>query len=96
MDSQRLNLEQANEALRLVTVGAREGVNTELEVLDARAALTRARGDYYQALHAHALARLRYRRAVGVLGPAPGEGQVPEEAPQLEAPASASSPDDGE
>ncbi|MFO8008792.1 MAG: TolC family protein [Candidatus Brocadiia bacterium] len=92
VDSQRLNLEQANEALRLVTVGAREGVNTELEVLDARAALTRARGDYYQALHSHALARLRYRRAVGVLGPAPGDAEVPEEAPQLEAAASDSAP----
>jgi outer membrane protein TolC len=83
VDSQRLNLQQANEALRLVTVGAREGVNTELEVLDARAALTKARGLYYQALHAHAVARLAYQRAVGALAPEPGRGEVPGEAPDL-------------
>ncbi len=80
--SQRLNLERAGEALRLVTVGAREGVNTELEVLDARAALTRARGLYYQALHSHVIGRLAFQRALGMLGPEPGRGDVPEEAPE--------------
>jgi outer membrane protein TolC len=84
VESQRLNLERANEALRLVSIGAREGVNTPLEVLDARSALTHARGLYYQALHTHSMARLAYRRAVGLLGPAPGVGEVPQECPPLE------------
>jgi len=81
VESQRLNIERANEALRLVTVGAAEGVNTELEVLDARSALTRARGLYYQALHAHATARLALQRAMGLLGPPPGAERVPERGP---------------
>ncbi len=82
VQSQQLNLERANEALRLVTVGAREGVNTELEVLDARAALTAAHGNYYEALHAHAMACLTYRSALGLLAPGPGVGRVPEEPPR--------------
>lgn len=79
--SQQLNLERGHEALRLVTIGAREGVNTELEVLDARAALTRARGLYYTALHAHVVARLTLQRAIGMLGTRPGADRVPEEGP---------------
>ncbi|KPK65008.1 MAG: hypothetical protein AMK73_04210 [Planctomycetes bacterium SM23_32] len=79
--SQQLNLERANEALRLVQIGAREGVNTELEVLDARSALTRTRGLYYEALHAHGVARLVLHRATGLLGPGPGADRVPQEVP---------------
>jgi outer membrane protein len=81
--SQQDNLQQANEALRLVQVGAQEGVNTELEVLDARSALTRARGLYYQALYSHITARLALQRALGILGPEPGNGNVPKEPPPL-------------
>ncbi len=81
VESQQLNLERANEALRLVMIGARQGVNTELEVLDARSALTRARGLYYEALHAHATARLALQRAMGILGPPPGADRVPEKGP---------------
>ncbi len=83
VQSQQLNLQQANEALRLVQVGAREGVNTELEMLDAQSALFRARGLYYQALYSHVTARLTLQRALGIMGPPPGEGQVPKEAPPL-------------
>ena len=83
VQSQQRNLEQANEALRLVQVGAREGVNTELEMLDARSALTHARGLYYQALYAHVISRLALQRAVGMMGPAPGKGDIPKEPPAL-------------
>ncbi len=69
VQSQRLNLERANEALRLVEVGYREGVNALVEVTDARAALTRARGLYYEAIHEHIMARLKLRLAQGLLGP---------------------------
>ena len=78
VESQRLSQERAEEGLRLAQVGYREGVNTEVEVADARAALTRARGLYYQAVYNHSLARLELQRAMGILGPRAGEtaGQV--------------------
>ncbi len=81
VESQRLNLEQAGEALRLVEIGMREGIATPLDVLDARATLTRVQGLYYEALHTHARARLAYQRAVGLLGPEPGDGRVPRQVP---------------
>lgn len=83
VQSQQLNLQQANEALRLVQVGAREGVNTELQMLDARSALTNARGLYYQALYSHVTARLALQRALGMMGPGPGKGDIPKEGPPL-------------
>jgi outer membrane protein TolC len=82
--SQEFNLKLAGEALRLVAIGAKQGVNTELEVLDARSALTKARGNYYTALHAHLKARLTLQRAIGLLGPAPGAAEVPKEAPSTD------------
>lgn len=75
--SQKLNLKRAQEALRLVRTGYREGVNTEVEVSDARAALTRASGLYYQAIYSHVIARLALQRAMGTLGPEPGDAEVP-------------------
>jgi len=69
VESQRLNLQRAQEGLRLAEVGYREGVNTEVEVVDARSALTRARGLYYQAIYAHTMARLMLQKAMGILGP---------------------------
>lgn len=79
VESQRLNLARAAEGLRLAEVGYREGVNTLVEVTDARAALTRARGLHYQAIHDHTLARLGLQRAMGELGPKAGESTRPEE-----------------
>ena len=75
VESQKLNLRRAEEGLRLAEVGFREGVNTQVEVIDARAALTRAKGLYYQSLHQHTTARLNLQRAMGVLGPKAGEKQ---------------------
>jgi len=80
-ESQRLNLRRAQEGLRLAEVGYREGVNTEVEVVDARAALTRARGLYYQAIYSHTIARLQLQRAMGILGPRAGDRTVPRESP---------------
>ena len=82
VQTQELNLKRADRALELVQVGYREGVNTEVEVLDARTALTRTRGLYYQALHRHVMARLNLRRAQGILGAGPGARAVPEEVPR--------------
>jgi outer membrane protein TolC len=81
VESQKLSLQRAEEGLRLAVVGYREGVNTEVEVTDARAALTRAKGLHYQAVYSHALARLDLQRAMGILGPRAGDNTVPTEPP---------------
>jgi len=78
VDSQRLNLKRADRALELVQAGYREGVNTEVEILDATAALTRARGEYYRAIYSHTIARIKLQQAMGILGPPPGSREVPE------------------
>lgn len=71
VESQKMNLERAEEGLRLVQTGYREGINTEVEVTDANTALSRTRALYYQAIHAHVLSRLNLQRAMGILGPEP-------------------------
>ena len=59
----------AGEALRLVLVGYQAGVRTEVDVTDARKALTEVMGQYYTALSDHTKARLNLQVAMGVLGP---------------------------
>lgn len=66
-DSQSQNLETAQEALRLVEVGLREGQNTQVEVMDAREALTTASANYYQSIYDHVLCRLSLQKAMGRL-----------------------------
>jgi outer membrane protein len=81
VESQRLNLKRAAEGLRLAGVNYREGVSTPVEVTDARAALTRARGLHHQAIYAHTMSRLALQRAMGILGPRAGDTRVPEQPP---------------
>lgn len=64
-----VNQTAAREALRLVEVGYQAGVKTEVDVTDARKALTDVIGQYYQALYDHTVARLNLQIAMGVLGP---------------------------
>lgn len=71
--SQSANIERAREGLRLAEVGYRAGVATEVEVLDARQALSKAQALYYQALYAHMMARLLLEKATGALE-APAKG----------------------
>ena len=65
--SQAKNIDLSREALRMLENGHKVGKNTQIEVLDARSALTEAMGQYYGAIHSHALARLAVRRAIGTL-----------------------------
>ncbi len=67
VESQRMNLKLAEEGLRLAEVGYINGVNTEVDVTDARSALTRAQGFHYEAIHDHAIARLMLQKATGLL-----------------------------
>ncbi|MFH1371754.1 MAG: TolC family protein [Planctomycetota bacterium] len=67
VESQKLNLSRAEEGLRLAEVGYREGINTQVEMIDAQAALTTARANYYQAIYSHLVAKLDLQKAMGTL-----------------------------
>lgn len=67
VESQRLNLTRAEEGLRLAEVGYREGINTQVEMIDAQAALTKAKAFYYQAVYSHIIAKLDLQKAMGAL-----------------------------
>lgn len=67
VESQRLNLIRAEEGLRLAEVGYREGTNTQVEMIDAQAALTTARANHYQAIYAHIIGKLDLQKAMGSL-----------------------------
>lgn len=66
--SQSKNIDLSREALRMLESGHKVGKNTQIEVLDARSALTEAMGQYYNAVYAHEVARFAIRKAVGTLG----------------------------
>jgi outer membrane protein TolC len=65
IESQKLNLTRAQEGLRLAEVGYREGTNTQVEMIDAQAALTTARANHYQAVYSHIVAKLDLQKAMG-------------------------------
>lgn len=67
VESQRLNLVRAKEGLRLAEVGYKEGTNTQVEMIDAQSALTKARALYYQSVYSHVTAKLNLQKAMGVL-----------------------------
>jgi len=67
VESQRLNFTRAEEGLRLAEVGYKEGTNTQVEMIDAQAALTTARVNYYQAIYSHIIAKLDLQKAMGTL-----------------------------
>ena len=53
--------------MRLAEVCYREGTNTQVEMIDAQAALTTARANYYQAIYTHMVAKLDLQKAMGTL-----------------------------
>jgi outer membrane protein len=67
VESQKLNLSRAEEGLRLAEVGYKEGINTQVEMIDAQAALTTAMANYYQAIYSHLVAKLDLQKAMGTL-----------------------------
>ena len=67
VQSQKLNLTRAEEGNRLAGVGYREGINTQVEVIDAESALTKAKSLYYQAIYSHIIAKLDLQKAMGIL-----------------------------
>jgi len=67
VESQRLNLTRAEEGSRLAEIGYREGINTQVEIIDAESALTKAKSLYYQAIYSHMIAKLDLQKAMGIL-----------------------------
>ena len=67
VESQQANVEQAEEALRLVRLGRAQGIRREVQVLDAQNALDEARANYAKAAYAHEIARLNLEKATGIL-----------------------------
>ncbi len=67
VESQKENVRQAEEGLRLANVRYENDMATELDILDARLALTQARNNYAQAVYNHTLARLSLKKAMGVI-----------------------------
>ncbi|MDI6732419.1 MAG: TolC family protein [Planctomycetota bacterium] len=57
INSQKDNVKQAGEGLRLAEIGYKNGVNTQLEVMDAQMALDTASKNYIQAVYQYALAK---------------------------------------
>jgi outer membrane protein TolC len=67
VESQKMNLSRAEEGLRLAEVGYKEGINTQVEMIDAQAALTTAKANYYQATYSHLAAKLDLQKAMGAI-----------------------------
>jgi outer membrane protein TolC len=63
--SQTRVIEQAEEAVRLVTARADAGSSTQLEVLSAQTALKLSRTQYSQALRDYTVAKAKLERAMG-------------------------------
>jgi outer membrane protein len=74
VQSQQLNVTRATEGLRLADVGYQQGVNTQVEVIDAQSALTTARVNYLQAIYQHVVAKLAVQRAMGTIVEIPAAG----------------------
>ena len=80
VESQRMNLERAQEGLRLAEAGYREGTNTQVEVMDAQTALTKARSLYYQSIYSHITAKLYLQKSMGAITSfETGKAQAPEQ-----------------
>jgi outer membrane protein len=71
LKSQQKVLEEADEALRLARARSEAGTGTQLDVLSAQTALTRARTTQALALRNYSVARARLERAVGINIPTP-------------------------
>ncbi|MGE5297405.1 MAG: TolC family protein [Solirubrobacterales bacterium] len=87
VQSQRMYLKRATEGLRLAEVGYEQGINTQVEVIDAQSALTTARVNYYQSIYSHVAAKLALRRAMGTIIETTGTGAPQDTAGQTQTPA---------
>lgn len=76
VSSQEKVLAQAREGLRLAQAGYEQGLNRQLDVLDAQHGLTQARRGHARAAYAHLMAEASLRKATGTLTSAPREEET--------------------
>jgi outer membrane protein len=69
VESQRLNIAQAEEALKIAEVRYDSGISTLLELMDAQLALTTARLNWLNALYGYEEAKARISKIIGAEGP---------------------------
>jgi outer membrane protein len=62
---QEKSIEQATKALKIAQTRYKNGVSTQLELLDTQAALTRTKTNYAQAIYDYLIAKAEWERAVG-------------------------------
>jgi len=67
LDVQKENMELADEIYRITQIKYREGVGSNLEVMEADAALKEAQTNYYSALYDAMIAQIELRKATGTL-----------------------------
>ncbi len=60
------NVEQAKEALSIAQVSYDNGLNTNLEIMDAQLALTQAKTNYFQSLHDYGVAFAKLEKSMGI------------------------------
>ncbi len=68
LEARKQNAELAKEVYRITQVKYREGVGSNLEIMEAENALKQAETDYYTALYDALLAQIDLRKALGTLG----------------------------
>jgi outer membrane protein TolC len=66
VDSQVASVEQAQKGLDIADIRYKNGVGTQLELLDAQVALTTARTNYFTAVYEHFMAVAELERATGL------------------------------
>jgi len=64
---QEKNIEQAQKAVHIAQTRFKSGVGTQLELLDAQVAMTRAQTNYAQAIYDYLMARADWQYAVGMI-----------------------------
>jgi outer membrane protein TolC len=68
VESQKLDLERAEEGLKLTKLGYKEGIYKEVQVSDALSSMTKSRSFYFKSIYQHKLAKLELDLAMGTLG----------------------------
>jgi len=63
---QEKNIDQAQKAVRIAQTRFKSGVGTQLELLDAQVAMTRAQTNYAQAMYDYLVAKADWQYAVGL------------------------------
>jgi outer membrane protein TolC len=69
VESQRLNIDMATEAVKIAEVRYDSGISTLLELMDAQLALTSAQLNWLNALYGYEEAKARIKKIVGAEGP---------------------------